>query len=142
MTEVNIPRKIFDRMIAHCRSGFPDEACGLLAGKAVVVEELYEAENINPSPFSYEMNPRDQIQAQRDMREKGLSLIAIYHSHPCSGVYPSQIDKERALWEGRPLFEDVAYVIVSFAGAETECRAFSIGDGGVAEMGFRICPDS
>ena len=60
MTKVVIPRLLLDRMLSHCRSVYPHEACGILAGKGEEVEKIYEMTNTDRSHISYLMDPGEQ----------------------------------------------------------------------------------
>ena len=44
-------------MLAHLRSAYPEEACGLMAGVDGEVLRLYAVENRLHSPVAYEMEP-------------------------------------------------------------------------------------
>lgn len=134
MQRLTIPAAIRDEMIAHCLETFPNEACGILAGRDGEVSKLYRITNVEHSPVSYEMDSREQFNAHRDMRDRSLSLIAIYHSHPSTDAYPSAKDVHRALWDGQPLFENIVYVIVSLASGDPVVRAFDVGGDGVREV--------
>lgn len=96
-----------EQVIAHCRSRYPKEACGLLAGKAGVVTQAYPMRNIEDSPIGYAMDPREQLQVDKQMRQQGQQLLGIYHSHTASAAYPSSVDV------GLALSPDIAYVLVS-----------------------------
>ncbi|MEW5744790.1 MAG: M67 family metallopeptidase [Nitrospirota bacterium] len=127
MDRLIIPRHIFDGMVAHCRAGLPDEACGILAGTGSEVAVLYTMTNADPSPVSYLMEPGEQLTAFRDMREKGMQMLAVFHSHPQSPAYPSAKDQSLAF------YEDSLYVIVGLAEGEPVVKAFSLRGGEVAE---------
>src|SRR3989337_2239775 len=83
---------LFDRMISHCRSAYPNEACGILTGKGGTAEKLYEMTNVESSPVSYFMDPEEQFRAIKEMRKDGHVMLAIYHSHPHAPAYPSGKD--------------------------------------------------
>jgi proteasome lid subunit RPN8/RPN11 len=127
-----IPKSIFDEMIAHCRNGYPNEACGILAGKGMEISKVYTLTNAEPSPVSYLMDTGEQFRAMKDMREKELAMVAIFHSHPFSPAYPSAKDVRLAF------YEDSFFVIVSLAGEEPETTVFSIRGGEVAEVPFKV----
>lgn len=133
-----IPVHILEEMISHCREVYPNEACGMLSGEGREVATIHKMTNVNNSPVRYEMDSREQFKAQRDMRVRKYSLLGIYHSHPSTAAYPSHTDVERALWDGRPLFEDVVYLIISLAEEAPTVKAFSIREGGVKEVGITV----
>jgi [CysO sulfur-carrier protein]-S-L-cysteine hydrolase len=125
-----VPSGILESMIDHCRKAHPNEACGVLAGKDMLVSEIFRMTNIESSPLSYLMDPAEQFEMLRELRTKSLSMIAIYHSHPCAPAFPSSIDIERAL------YEEAIYVIVSFNEGAPAVQAFSIKGGEVADVGI------
>jgi proteasome lid subunit RPN8/RPN11 len=133
MAALTIPQYIFDKMIAHCRSGYPDEACGILAGKDGRVQKIYEMTNVEPSPVSYFMDPKEQFEAMKNMRLEGLKMLAIYHSHPFSPAYPSAKDVSLAF------YSDALYIIVGPADKDNpDVKAFRISEGRVEKEEFTI----
>jgi proteasome lid subunit RPN8/RPN11 len=93
--------------------------------------------NARPGPVSYEMDPEEQFRVMKDLRQEGLDLVGIFHSHPGGRAYPSAIDVEKAYWSGTnlPNYPDVVYVIVSLMDRESPVvRGFSIVDGTVGEV--------
>ena len=120
-------------MLWHALSERPLECCGLLAG---VREETKTADggvesvgrvlrryplvNALASPREFLSDDRSMLDADRDMRARGLELLAVYHSHPTSPAVPSRTDLERH-W-----MEDVACVIISLAAAPAEVRAWRL----------------
>src|SRR5204863_315325 len=70
------------------------------------------------SPTRFESEPRSLFQAHRDMRQRGLEVLAVYHSHPSSAPVPSKTDLERN-WS-----EDVVNLIVSLVTDPPTVRAW------------------
>jgi proteasome lid subunit RPN8/RPN11 len=136
MSELIIPKQILDAMLAHCREAGPNEACGILGGKGREVSELYRTGNAENSPVSYLMDSKEQFRVLKDMREKGLSMVGIFHSHPASAAYPSPKDVSLAF------YEDAAYVIVGLAGEEPDVKAFSIRQGEIIEIDIAVKGES
>lgn len=123
-----IPKQIFDEMLAHCKAGYPDEACGMLAGRDNVISKIYKMSNIDSSPVSYLMDSREQFKVMKDMRENNFSMAAIFHSHPASPPYPSAKDVSLAF------YEDCVYIIVGLLEKEPVVKGFSIKEGTVNEV--------
>jgi proteasome lid subunit RPN8/RPN11 len=72
---------------------------------------------------SYEAAPEDLFAAQRQMRERGEELLAIYHSHPRSAEpAPSETDVRLAY------YPKAVYFIVGLAGPQPVMRAFRISE--------------
>jgi len=126
---LTIPRPLYDAMIQHLQDEYPQEGCGLLAGKDGRVSRLYPVENVLRSPTAYKMEPTQQIQAIMELEAAGLALLAIYHSHPQGPSTPSETDVALAYWP------EAAYLIVSLQDrAVPQARAFAILEGSVTEI--------
>ena len=129
MSGLIIPQQLFDKMLMHCRATLPNEACGILAGPGSLPTHLYETKNVEPTPVSYLMDPIEQFRIMKDMRDKGLRMIGIYHSHPQSPAYPSPRDILLAF------YDEAAYIIVSLIDREDpDIRAFRIVESFVSEL--------
>jgi proteasome lid subunit RPN8/RPN11 len=116
--DLSIPQQILDGMIAHARELDPYECCGLLAGMNGVVTELYRIKNIvardgaeklssfdpakvahlerlsptERAEIAFVMDMQDFSAAKKDIRNKGLDLQVVYHSHPHDPARPSVTD--------------------------------------------------
>ena len=124
---LSIPRNIYDALISHARRDFPLEACGILGGNDGVVTEHYPMTNTDRSNEHFTMDPKEQFAVVKDLRSKGTSMAAIYHSHPETPARPSGEDIRLALTP------DVSYVIISLADQEPVLRSFRITCGEVTE---------
>ncbi len=115
--------------MAHCYFGFPDEACGLLAGPVVggeatgYVSEVYPAENADASSRTYTVAGRDFLRASRDAESRGDDIIGVWHSHTHTDAYPSPTDVRQAV---DPMW---VYVIVSLRDEVPMLRAYRLRDG-------------
>jgi proteasome lid subunit RPN8/RPN11 len=127
-----VPYHLVGEIILHCREVYPDEACGILAGKGRVVQKVYTMTNIEKSGVSYMMEPKEQFTVMKEMREQGFEMVAIYHSHPYSDAYPSPKDINLAF------YEDSLYVILSLIYKEPIIKAFEIKDKEVKEVEILI----
>ena len=91
-----IPQQVIDELIEQARRDAPDESCGYLLGERTdegdVVTENYWMENIDHSPEHFAFAPKDQFAALKYARNKGLKILANWHSHPTSPSRPSQED--------------------------------------------------
>jgi proteasome lid subunit RPN8/RPN11 len=132
-----IKKSDVQRIIGHCRAGLPNESCGMLGGRNGAVEKVYCMTNAKPGPDYYEMDPEEQFRVMKDIRDSGLELIGLFHSHPHGQAYPSSVDVAQAYWPGTelPNYPDAVYVIVSFMDRENPViRGFSIEEGRVTEV--------
>jgi len=106
---VQIERKQLSEIVSHAREEAPNEACGILAGKDGRVMRLYKSRNANRSPSSYALDPTQQYRIFKDIEDRGLELVGIYHSHPSSPATPSDIDVDQAY------YPESSYVLISLA---------------------------
>ena len=104
---LRISAQLQEEVVAHCRSRYPKEACGLLAGTDAGVARVYPMTNTEDSPIGYAMDPKEQLRVEKQMRERKERLLGIYHSHTASDAYPSSVDV------GLAISPDVSYVLVS-----------------------------
>jgi len=130
-------RKVLGQLLDHARRQPHRECCGLLAGRDGAITMALPAENVAADPKkSYEIAPAQTIGLMRELRERGLGFLGIYHSHPSSENVPSQRDIALAY------YSDAAYFIITPRPyAEKPVRAFSIREGRVAELDLQILAD-
>lgn len=138
---IEIPGDVRDAMIAQAEREYPNEACGLLAGRLAAedgrprarVERLYEMRNADASPVSFRLDPREQLEAFDELERKGWDLVGIYHSHTHSEAYPSETDRALAF------YPDAHYVVISLADRSSPVmRGFTIRDGAIEEQEVRV----
>ena len=92
MRAVQLPRTVYDGIITHAREGKPEEICGILRGRAGRASQLYRARNLAEDRIdNYDVDPQTLLK-QFEFEEAGDEMVAIYHSHPVSGAYPSATD--------------------------------------------------
>jgi [CysO sulfur-carrier protein]-S-L-cysteine hydrolase len=115
---------VFD-IIAHAREADPAECCGLIGGAAGgLAETIYRLRNVAANNHSsYEVAPEGLFAAQREMRQRGEQLLAIYHSHPrATKPTPSETDVRLAY------YPSATYLIVGLGGTAPVMRAFKISE--------------
>jgi proteasome lid subunit RPN8/RPN11 len=125
MPLLQLRRELMDAMIAHARETAPEECCGLIGGHSETrAVTLYRLRNVTPDPESaYEAAPEDLFAAQRQMRDRGEDLLAIYHSHPrAADPSPSETDVRLAY------YPSAKYLIIGLGGLEAVVKAFSISE--------------
>lgn len=102
-----MPPEMITRIVDHAQAGYPEEVCGLVAGRAGQAADVCPGRNVSPTPrVAYEMDA-ETLMRMVEWEDAGLELLAIYHSHPQGPEGPSETDV--AQW-GYP---DAAYIIVS-----------------------------
>lgn len=120
---------VAEEIIAHAREGYPEEVCGIIAGRDGSGIAAYRGHNRSSTPCeAYELDT-ETLARQIDFEDAGLDLAAIYHSHPRGPEIPSELDVARAF------YPDSSHVICSLADpARPVLRAFQIADGAVREV--------
>lgn len=97
---LKLKKKHYDEIVKHCVAGLPNEACGLIAGTidgdVKQIEKIYLLTNIDKSREHFSMDPKEQLEAVKDMRANGYELLGNFHSHPESPSRPSEEDKRLA----------------------------------------------
>ena len=85
---------------------------------------IYQLRNVGPDPErAYEAAPEELFAAQRQMRERGEDLLAIYHSHPRSNnPTPSETDVKLAYYPA------ATYLIIGLGGEQPIVQAFLISE--------------
>jgi proteasome lid subunit RPN8/RPN11 len=139
--ELIIKKSDLQTIFDHCLAAAPNEACGMLGGKDGKVEKAYCMKNAKPGTDYYEMDPEEQFRVMKDIRDSGLTMIGLFHSHPHSQAYPSSVDVNQAYWPGTqlPNYPDAVYVIVTLMDrARPVARGFSIAAGTVAEVPVNV----
>lgn len=128
-----LKKKFLDKIITQSVKEFPNEACGILAGKDGKVERVYEMGNTDASPSTFLMEPKEQLKVMKEIRNSGVQMIGIYHSHVASQAYPSAHDIELAF------YPEVSYAIISLEDKKNPVmRSFKIQEGKIKEEDVRI----
>ena len=120
---ISIKKDILNQIIAHAKKDLPNEACGYLAGNDDLITNSYQLTNVDHSPEHFSFDPSEQFTAVKDARNKGLQILANYHSHPETPSRPSQEDIRLAYDPA------IGYVIISLADAEPVVKSFRIKGG-------------
>lgn len=131
---INIPRHLVNQLLHHAQQTEDKEICGFISSRAGGPVKVYPVTNIAAIPESrFAMDPADQIDALRQMRENGEELFAIYHSHPSSPALPSVIDVDES---GYP---EALYLIISLnTKGVLEMRGYRIKGKKVKEVALTI----
>src|SRR5580658_6498144 len=124
---LRLPAPVYTQIVAHCLSGLPDEACGLLGGDLAtgVVVRCYQTRNVAASAMLYEVDPGQYLRADRDAEANGRGDKGASHSQTRTDAHPSPTDVAQApdpQWH---------YVLVSLRDSHPMVRSYRI-------MGARI----
>jgi len=126
---VKLDQRFADAIVKQALDEAPLECCGFLAGRDGAAEEIYPLTNVERSPVLYRADSAEMFRAIRDMEDRDLELVAIYHSHTRSPAYPSSTDVAQAY------YPDAVYLIVSLRDPDRpELRGFRIRDAKVEEV--------
>jgi proteasome lid subunit RPN8/RPN11 len=125
MSNLVLQRRHLTEILSHAREASPAECCGLIGGtEDGQTQSIYRLTNVaSNTQIAYEAAPEELFAAQRQMRQHGETLLAIYHSHPrASEPTPSETDIRLAY------YPSATYLIVGLAGNEPIVRAFEISE--------------
>ncbi len=97
---VRIPEAIYNEMVAHITTGYPDEACGALGSKDGTVVKNYPTANAAEFPDDFSIiSEADSVRIYNDIDSYDGEMI-YFHSHPRSEAYPSSRDIDWAKRSG------------------------------------------
>lgn len=113
ITLTELDKKILSE---HSENQKPNEACAILFGKNSLVSEVFLTKNIEESPVNFTISNDQLIEAYKIAEEKHLEVIGIFHSHPNSDAFPSNIDIK--FMQSNPV------VWVIYSGINKNFRAF------------------
>ena len=125
-----LPPSHFQKISTHAETSYPNECCGLLLGQqnqqTKTIIEVWPAENAwqteaeeywsEQKEFTeekrYAISPKLILKAMKSARERHLSIIGIYHSHPDHPAIPSEFDRTYA-------WPEYSYIILSVEKGKT-----------------------
>lgn len=97
---IKLTKSDFEKILSHAVKELPDEACGLIAGTVEdgdkEIKKVYLLTNIDHSNEHFSLDPKEQLEAIKDMRKNGFVPLGNWHSHPESPSRPSEEDKRLA----------------------------------------------
>jgi len=125
---LELPAHVIDAMVAHAHAAAPAECCGFVVGAAGVATRTIPLRNELASPVAYRADARDLFHAFRLLRDEGLELLAIYHSHPTSPAIPSRVDL------AENYYGDLPRIIISLASEPPAIKVFRLHSDGFDEI--------
>lgn len=128
---LSLSRKHWQKMLDYVDQQAPLEACGLLAGKNNMVEEVISIRNQAQSPVRFVMDPYEQLHAFDWIDSSGLELLGIFHSHPAGPETASTTDIAEAAYE-------VVHLIWSKNQNGWTARGFWIENDNASELTLQI----
>ena len=135
--KILLPRNLVQQMFHQAQASPESEVCGLISAISDTVKRCYPVSNVSGDPAHlFDMDARGQVQALRQIRERGESLFAIYHSHPHAPPEPSARDREQIS------YPEAYYLIISLnTKGVLEMRAWKPVAAGMTEVSLKIIPD-
>ena len=129
MAHIEVTREAIERLLREAERALPQEACGLLLGRAGRIEQVVPARNVHSAPSThFEIDPQALIDAHRAERGGGPGVLGYYHSHPRGTAEPSPIDRAHASGDGR------VWAIV----ARGDVRLWRDDEAGFVELSTRL----
>lgn len=108
METLELPRQIVNQLLTHAQKDIDQEVCGFISAENGRAKRCYPIKNIAATPNKrFEMEPTQQIEAMRKIREQDETVLAVYHSHPQTPAKPSTTD----LADNQ--FDEMIYLIIS-----------------------------
>lgn len=122
-SEISLPRKLTNQLLHLAQLSPDEEVCGLVGADAEgLPSSCYPIVNSAATPSNrFLLDAGQQIAAMKQIRDKGETLFAIYHSHPSAPAAPSSADIEQAA------YPEALHLIISLnTKGVLELRAFRI----------------
>ncbi len=123
-------------MVADVMAKSPEEACGFIAGVGNQSRLIIPITNMLHDSFRFRMDPEEELIAFTSIEDKGLEILAVYHSHPHGIDRPSRTDLDQLTFPG------IVYIIWYQNATEWICRGYlmEVGSDGF-EIPVTIKPD-
>lgn len=123
--EIPIPDPVFMKAVFHAKERYPEECCGILAGKRSSEGECRILDYIRTENDSFSeskhgdfrIDPLKLYELEKDLEEKGLEILGFVHSHPDA---PAVLSKEDIKY----MIPNLLYLILEIS--EGEVRDFGL----------------
>ena len=136
MSIIRMDVKLYDEIVQYAKEHLPEESCGLIAGEIdgdnKTIKKVYFLENTDHAEDHFTLNPKEQLEAVKDMRKNGYKPLGNWHSHPSSPSRPSVEDIRLASDKG------ASYMIVSFLTKAPVINSFHIENDQYEKEDLRI----
>ncbi len=131
-----LPGSIHRAVLEHCLRESPLECCGVLGGVGREVLSHHPLGNLARSETKYQGDPLDLVHAWRWLREHGMEILAVYHSHPRWEAVPSATDRRENHWG------DMTHLIVSLLDDPPTLRAWRLSSDSQIELPWALTKES
>ena len=136
MSIIRMDVKLYDEIVQYAKEHLPEESCGLIAGEIdgdnKTIKKVYFLENTDHAEDHFTLNPKEQLEAVKDMRKNGYKPLGNWHSHPSSPSRPSVEDIKLAY------DKEASYMIVSFLTKAPVINSFHIENDQYEKEDLRI----
>lgn len=133
MSEIySISQDLIEQIISHFQAHLPEEACGLLAGKASTFQSWIPIPNILRSPTRYRMDAEEQLKAFLQFEQNQQDLMGIVHSHPFGPDSPSETDIQEAF------YPEAVYFIFFQTNQQWDYKAYRINQRQTKEVKIQV----
>ena len=127
MAIIRMRDHLYDEIVNYAKEHLPEEACGLWpewkTGREGKSERYIFWRIKIMQKITSPLDPRDQINAIRDMRANGLKPLGNWHSHPSSPSRPS-VEDIRLAFDSK-----ASYLILSLMADYPVLNSFHIEGG-------------
>jgi proteasome lid subunit RPN8/RPN11 len=139
MVAIRVVIEQIEQISRHAEKTYPEECCGLLLGtvkeRDKVIIEVRETENSWEEELTellpieagnkgnrFSIAPEVLLRVQKEARDRNISIIGIYHSHPDHLAIPSEFDRAIA-------WQQYSYIIVSVQqGRAEDIRSWTLDE--------------
>ena len=136
--EIVLPRKLVNELLHNAQLSEDVEVCGFVGKNDTDEYSCYPVKNIAETPARhFLMEPEEQINTMKTIRDKKEEVFAIYHSHPTAPAKPSINDTEM------PSYPEAYYLIISLnTKGVLEMRCFKLlHDENIVEIILRMAEE-
>lgn len=127
---LKVTKEVIKQIKKIALNALPNEGCGYLAGNNNTITHCYELTNTDHSPEHFSFDPREQFETLKDAQQKGLDIIANFHSHPETPARPSEEDIRLAF------DPDIYYGIISLADNDHPLNFYQIKASQVTQVNY------
>lgn len=127
--------EVMKTALVHLERCYPEEGCGLVMEGGSPPQRFVAIDNRLRSPVAFELDPRQQLAAEREAFDRRERMIAIVHSHPDGTAELSARDRRDAAPNDTPLYPGASWLVVAVhRGKAVDARLFSWREGGGFEQ--------
>jgi proteasome lid subunit RPN8/RPN11 len=134
MEKISMSADLYQQMVSSLQVVYPEEGCGILAGKENIVESVLPVENELHAHDRFRMKAEGQLKVFLELDRSKLEMIGIYHSHPHGPAVPSETDVRENY------YPDAAYLICSKQKNGWTTRAYRFENSRFSPIHFIVDP--